>query len=99
VDMYVSPTQTRTVTCYVTGQYCRQGGRPTTKKNASWPNPNSGHESQRGSMSRRTDWLTVSCKVTMIETEFSNLMLTNSPTPYYLRGPEPHNGLDATANW
>jgi len=41
--------------------------------------PKSGHESQRGSIPRRTDWLTVSRKVTQIQSH--SLLLSASVFP------------------
>jgi len=54
--MMMMMTQTRTVTCYMTDPSFRQE-RPMTKPQVSWIQPKSGHESQRGSTPRRTDWL------------------------------------------
>jgi hypothetical protein len=68
-EMCILPTQTKTVTCFKTNPSSREGRRPIT----SFCNClNFGHELQKDSMPRRTnwltdwltDWLTVSCKVT-----------------------------------
>jgi hypothetical protein len=65
VHIYVANTD-KAVICCKTDPSSRQGGRPTTNKTATVLTRTSiWSESQRGSMQRRTDWPTVSCKVTL----------------------------------
>jgi len=61
--MYISPTQTRTVTCYVTDLSSRQGGRPTTDKTATVSTTARIWSWVPEGIKARTGWLTVSCKV------------------------------------